>query len=186
MKESTKGHNANCDDIEQLLIKKDVDGLTPEENLLVEKHLKFCERCRTYHSTLSNLQNSMQIRTDEKIVPHPAIRQNIIQRMKALRPEEKGIFKGVWQYIRAIFEYRIPVYQTLLGLVLIFLISFSINRLFLTTEKKPLELQSFAQIESMSYTQISVIDNLQIIDQQKIGRTVKEDPSLTRFTVTAR
>ena len=186
MKEPNKKSSANCDDIEQLLIKKDVDKLTQDENLLVENHLKFCERCRSYQSTLSSLHKSMRISPEEKLIPDPAIRQNIMQRMRSMKPEQTGILKSVWQHIKSTLEYRIPVYQTLLGIVLIFLISFSINRLFLTAKQESLELQSFAQIESLPSTQISVIENLQIIDQQKIGRTVKEDPSLTRFTVTAR
>jgi hypothetical protein len=186
MKEPNKKSSTNCDDIEQLLIKRNIDGLTQNENLLVEKHLKFCERCKNYQSTLLNLQESMQIEPEEKLIPDPAIRQNIIQRMRAAQSKEQGIFQNGWQYIRTALEYRIPVYQTLLGIVLIFLISLSINRLFLTPEKEPLKLQSFAQIETLTSSQMSVIENLDILDQQKIGRTVKEDPSLTRFTVTTR
>lgn len=184
MKESNKGPNVNCDDIEQLLIKKDVDGLTPEENLLVEKHLKFCQRCRTYQSTLSSLHNSMQIDSKEKLVPDPAIRRNIIQRMKALRPEEKGIFKGVLGYFRNILEYRIPVYQTLLIVVLIPLIFFAVDQLFLTPDREPENLEGIAQMEPLVSSQMGVLDNLEIIDQQKIGISVREDTSLTRFIVT--
>jgi hypothetical protein len=184
MKESNKSPNVNCDDIEQLLIKKDADGLTLEENLLVEKHLKFCERCRTYQSTLSSLQNSMKISPDEKVVPHPAIRQNIIQRMKALRPEEKGIFKSGWQYIRTALEYRIPVYQTLLFVLLIPLVFFAVDQLFLTPEHEPENLEGIAQMEPLVSSQMGVLDNLDIIEQQKIGISAKEDTSLRRFIVT--
>jgi hypothetical protein len=184
MKEPNKKSGTNCDDIEQLLIKKNIDELTPDENLLVEKHLKFCERCRGYQSTLLSLQDSMQICSEEKLIPDPAIHQNIIQRMKTLRPEQTGIFKSGWQYIRNMLEYRIPVYQTLLGIVLILLISFSINTLFLTTQKESSKLQVFAQMEPLAYSQMEVLDNLDIIDQQKIGISAKEDTSLTRFLVT--
>ncbi len=184
MKESNKKSNANCDDVEELLIKKEIDKLTPDENLLVEKHLKFCERCRTYQSTLSSLQNSMQISPDEKLTPDPAIRQNIIQKMKALKPEEKGIFKSGWQYIRTALEYRIPVYQTLLIVVLIPFIFFAVDQLFLTPDHEPENLQGIAQIEPLVSSQIGVLDNLDVIDQQKIGISVREDTSLTRFIVT--
>jgi len=184
MKEPNKKSSTNCDDIEQLLIKKDIDELTPDENLLVEKHLKICERCRSYQSTLSSMQNSMQISSEKKLVPDPAIRQNILQRMKALRPQETGIFKSGWGYFRSILEYRIPVYQTLLIVVLIPVIFFAVNQLFLTPDWEPEKLQGVAQMEPLVSSQMGVLDNLDIIDQQKIGISVREDTSLTRFIVT--
>jgi hypothetical protein len=184
MKKTNDNSSIRCDEVERLLIKKDVDGLTPEENLLLEDHLKSCERCRSYQNALLNVQNSIQMDSEEKLIPDPAIRQNIIQRMKTLRPEQTGIFKSGWQYIRNMLEYRIPVYQTLLGIVLILLISFSINTLFLTTEKESSKLPGFAQMEPLVSSQMGVLDNLEIIDQQKIGISAKEDTSLTRFLVT--
>ena len=184
MKKTNENFNIQCDEIEHLLVKKDVEGLTPEEDVLLENHLRLCKRCRSYQNALLSVRNSVQIDSEEKLVPDPAMRQNIIQRMKTLRPEQAGIFKSSWQYIRNMLEYRIPVYQTLLGIVLILLISFSINTLFLTTERASSKLPSFAQMEPLVSSQMSVLNNLEIIDQQKIGISVKEDTSLTRFIVT--
>ncbi|KPL03010.1 MAG: hypothetical protein AMJ73_07915 [candidate division Zixibacteria bacterium SM1_73] len=184
MKKSNENTSLNCDDVERLLIHRIFDGLTPEANLSVEKHLKSCDRCRSYQKTLLNLQDSMQISTEEKLVPDPAIRQNIIRQMKTLRPVETGIFAKGWLFIRSIFAYRVPVYQPLAGVVLIVLIFLAGRQLPLSPGQKTPEPLGLTQIETPTPAQMSVINNLRIIEQQKIGRNVKEDSTLTRFIVT--
>jgi hypothetical protein len=184
MKRSNENPHSNCDDIKQLLVKRIFDELTQDKNLLVEEHLKSCTQCCDYQNTLLNLQNSIQIRTEEKLVPNPAIRENVIQRMKALRPEEAGTLRTTWQRLRGIFEYRIPVYQTLSGLVIIALIFLAVKQISFSPDQKSPEPQSLARMETPVPAQMSVVDNLDIIDQQKIGQNVKEDTTLTRFIVT--
>jgi predicted anti-sigma-YlaC factor YlaD len=186
MKKTNEGFSTQCDEVEHLLVKKDVDGLTPDEDLRLENHLRLCERCRSYQSALLDLRNSVQIDSEEKLMPDPSIRQNIVQRMSALKQKETSILSSPWQFAAKILAYRIPVYQTLAGVVLIFLVSFGINQLFLTIERESLKQPSFAQVETVGATQIRVTESLQIIDQQKIGRSAKEDVALTRFLVTAR
>jgi hypothetical protein len=183
MKKSNENPHINCDDIEQLLIKKSIDELTEDENLLVEEHLKSCERCQSYQNTLSNLQHSMKTGAEEKLVPDPAIRENIIRRMKTLQPQETGILRNAWQHIRCVFEYRIPVYQTLSGVVVIVLIFLATKQISFSPGKQPPEPQSLVRMEMPEPTEMSVVDNLDIIAHQKIGRSAKEDTALTRFIV---
>jgi len=183
MKESNENLSLNCDEIEGLLIQRHFDEITQDQSLLVEEHLKSCDRCRTYQKILLNMQNSMQIGAEEKLIPDPAIRQNIIQQLRALKPQEAGIFARGWHYIRSIFEYRVPVYQALFGVVLIALIFLAIKQYPSSADQKPLEPRGLAQIETPLPAQMSVIDNLEIIKGQKIGLNVKEDTTLTRFIV---
>jgi anti-sigma factor RsiW len=184
MKKSNENPRLNCDDVERLLINRIFDELSQDENTLAEKHLKSCDRCRGYQKTLLNLQNSMRVGVGEKVTPDPAIRENIIQRMKALRPEKAGTRRTSWQYVRNVFEYPIPVYQVLSGLVLIALIFLVASQISFSPNQEPSEPQSLARIEASLPAQMSVIDNLKIIEQQKIGQNVKEDTTLTRFIVT--
>ena len=172
-----------CDDMERLLIKKNFDELTQQESLLVEGHLKSCDLCRSYGKTLSHLQDSMRIGT-EKLAPDPAIRESIIQRMKALRPERARIVAGGWHYIRDLLKHRIPVYQPLLGAVLVLLIFAGAKQLSLPTEERPSDVQSLVETEIVMPAQLSVMDNLEIIRGQRIGRSAGEDTTLARFIVT--
>lgn len=184
MKKLNENPSLNCDDVERLLIHRIFDQLTQEANLSVEEHLKSCERCRSYQKTLLNLQDSMQISTEEKLVPDPAIRQNILRQMKTLKPVETGIFAKGWHLIRSIFAYRIPLYQPLAGVILIVLIFVASRQLSFSPVQKTPEPPSLTRTETPAPAQMSVISNLQIIEQQKIGRNVKEDTTLTRFIVT--
>jgi predicted anti-sigma-YlaC factor YlaD len=185
MKKANENFSTQCDEVERLLVKKDVDGLTSQENLLLKDHLKSCERCRSYQSALLNVRDSVQIDSEEKLIPDPAIRRNILRSMNALKQKETPVLTS-WRHVRSILAYRIPIYQTLAGVALIFLISVGINQLFVSADRETVELQSFAQVETIGATQMRVTESLEIIDQQKIGRSAKEEPELIQFLVTAR
>ncbi len=183
MKNPNENHKMNCDDIQRLLVSKISDEITRDEDRLVEEHLKSCGHCRSYQNTLLNLKDSIRVGTTEKLVPDPAIRENVLQRMRNLQPQEAGILRNAWQYIRSIFEYRIPVYQTLSGVVVIVLIFLATKQITFSPGQQPPEPQSLVRMEMPVPTQMSVVDNLDIIDKQKIGRSAKEDTALTRFIV---
>jgi hypothetical protein len=106
--------------------------------------------------------------------------------MKIRRAKDTRIFKTTWQYIRAILGYRIPVYQALFSVALILVISLGVKQLPVPTEKKSPEQIGFAQMDESVSSQLNVIESLEIIDKQKIGRTAQEDSSLTQFIVTTR
>lgn len=185
MKKSNEKPNTNCDSIQRLLVKKTSDELTSDESLLVGEHLKSCARCQSYQRTLLNLQDSMEISAQEKLVPDPAIRENLIQRMRIQRSQKAGILSSTWRNIRSMLQYRIPIYQPLSGLVVIALIFLMVSHLSFSPDQEPLESQGLAQIQTPTPVQMSVVDNLDIIGRQKIGRNVKEDTTLTRFIVTS-
>ncbi len=184
MKESNNAPLVNCDNIEQLLIKQSIDELTDEENRLIQKHLKSCQRCRSYQSALLKLKYSMQVSEEDKLAPNPAIHEILIQRMKELRPQEIGFLDRAYQSIISLFEYRIPVYQALTGVILIFLLFLGLRHFPFTTGQKSAGIQSITPIGTSTPAQLMVIDNLDIIGKQKIGQNVKEDSTLIRFIVT--
>jgi hypothetical protein len=184
MKESNDQPTANCEDVELLLSKRLVDELTEEEKQQVDVHLKSCNRCLSYERILLSLQESMQIKSEEQLAPHPGIRQNIVQRMKDLKPQETGVLHKTYHFFIRLFEYRIPVYQSLTGMILIFLLFMGLKHFPLTFGQKPEGFQIITQTDTSAPAQLKVLDNLEIIGKQKIGQNVKEDSTLTQFIVT--
>lgn len=184
MKESNDQPVANCEDVELLLSKRLADELTEDEKQVVDTHLKSCNRCLSYERILLSLQESVQIKSEEKLAPHPAIRQHIIQRMKDLKPQETGVLRKTYHFFISLIEYRIPVYQSLTGMILIFLLFLGLKHLPFTIGQKPERLQIATQIDTSAPAQLKVLDNLDIIGKQKIGQNVKEDSTLTQFIVT--
>ncbi len=183
MKESNETPFLNCDDIEELLIKRKIDGLSGEESQMLREHLSSCDRCRGFENTLLNLQDSMQFGTREELVPDPAIRENVIQRMRVLKPKETGILGKIYQAVKSLLQYRIPVYQALPVVILILLLSLAVKQFPSGTRHEPAGLRSVAKTESVVPAQLRVIDDLGIIDQQKIGQSLEEDTTLAQFIV---
>ena len=182
MKKPNENKNTKCDDVEFLLIKRNFDELTGQESLLVEEHLKRCDSCRGYQKHLSSLQESLRIGAD-KLVPDPAIRENVTQRMEALRPRQAGIVARGWHYLGDLLKHRIPVYQPLLGGGLILLIFLGTKQLSVPVEERPADIQAPVRTEVLIPAQMSVMDNLGIVKAQKIGRSAGEDTTLSRFIV---
>lgn len=184
MENPNENKKMKCDEIEFLLIKRNFDELTMKESLLVEEHLEDCDSCRSYQKTLSNLQDSMKINA-ERLAPDPAIRENIVQRMEALRPRQAGILNRGLHYFRDLLQHRIPVYQPLLGAVLVVLIFAGAKQLISPAVEEPAGFQTPAPTEMVMPAQMSVMDNLGIVKAQKIGRSAGEDTTLARFIVSS-
>jgi hypothetical protein len=184
MKESNDQPTFNCEDVELLLSKRLVDELTEEEKQQVDVHLKSCNRCLSYERILLSLQESMQIKSEEQLAPRPEIRQHIVQRMKELKPQEAGVLRKTYHFLIRLFEYRIPVYQSLTGMILIFLLFMGLKHFPFTFGQKPEKIQIITQMDTSIPTQLKVLDNLEILGRQKIGQNVKEDSTLTQFIVT--
>ncbi len=185
MRKSNENSRTNCDDIEGLLIQRHFDEITQNQSLSVEEHLKSCDRCGSFQNTLSNLQNLMQIGVADKLTPHPAIRENIVQRMRTAKLREARNRGSIWQYLRNIFQYRVPVYQVLFGMVLILLIFVAPRQFPLSSDQKAPKKRRLTQTEVPILSQLSVMNNLEIVEAQRIGQNIKEDTTLTRFIVTA-
>jgi hypothetical protein len=183
MENPNENKKMKCDEIEFLLIKRNFDELTTKESLLVEEHLESCDSCRSYQKILSNLQDSMKV-SAERLVPDPAIRENIIQRMEALGPRQPGIVARGWHYLGDLLKRRIPVYQPLLGALLILLIFLGTKQLSAPVEEKRADIQAPVGTEVLIPAQMSVMDDLGIVKAQKIGRSAGEDTTLARFIVT--
>jgi predicted anti-sigma-YlaC factor YlaD len=169
--------------MEWLLVCKILDVITPDQNFKLEEHLKSCERCRNYQETLTILQQIMQAGAKEKLEPNPAIKENLIKRMKAAKQAKAGVLLRIWQSTKAIFEYRIPAYQAVFGLILVALVYFAVGRQPSIYEQEAPIVHSLTRMEVPPPTEMSVMDDLGVIDQQKIGQNVAEDTTLTRFIV---
>lgn len=185
MKDLNKNQKTRCDAVEELLIKQNFEKLSEDENNLLQNHLKTCNGCQKYQLQLANLRSSLVVSEQSSLQPDPLIRQSLINRVKALKPQDHRFFDSLWQRLLNILEYRIPVYQGLIGLACSILIFVMIHYFSLSSYHE-VEIPRYQNMMAdTTFYQINVIKNLQIIGQQKIGKNVREDSLLTRFIVTA-
>lgn len=185
MKYSHKNQTVKCDAVEELLIKQNFESLSEDKNTLLQNHLKNCKHCQDYQNQLASLPSSITISEKSLLKPDPAIRQSLLNRMKALKPKKHRVFDSLWQKMLSILDYRIPVYQGLIGLACSLLIFVVIHYFSFSNQHQPGSPQYELSMADTTFYQINVIKNLQIIEQQKIGKNVREDSLLTRFIVSS-
>jgi hypothetical protein len=185
MKNPNEKKAPSCDQIEQLLVNRTCDRLTEEEERLLRQHLAICARCREYQTALDEVVRAVKPQEERSLLPNPVIRENILKRMKMLKPEDVGVPGKAWEFIRSAFAHPIPVYQAVLGAALIFLLSLGLRHLPSSAVRKVSPPRPLVRMEATLPSQLRVIDNLEIVKQQKIGQSVTDDTTLARFIVSS-
>lgn len=186
MKKTNENSQPTCDQIEMLLVSRTYDQLTDDENRQVEEHLATCERCRRYLNAISRLSSAVRMEEEETLIPHPSIRDNIVQRMKQLKREEMGVWDRILRSIRTAFTYRIPAYQAVVGIALMVLMSLTLRNLPSSALQEPSEERPLVRLAMPESSEMEIVDDLGVLKQQKIGRNVTEDTTLMRFVVSTR
>jgi predicted anti-sigma-YlaC factor YlaD len=177
----------NCASVQELLLKKDFADLTEHESLMLTEHLQQCESCRALEQVLLKMQQAMQPVADEILVPNPAIRQDLRNRIRRTQPARhtSNGLREVWIAFRDILRLRIPVYQAVLGAAVVFVVFIGIDQLNAHGERETLRRLLSEQNGQRAIVHSEVPHRIAQIDSQKIGRSVAEDSLLMKFIVTA-
>ena len=185
MKEFDENRKIKCEDIEKLLIKQEIENLSREERNLIQQHVQTCINCQDYQTQLASIENSMEINQSSLLQPDPAIRQKLINRFEVLKAKKHRFINIIWQSLLSMLEYRIPVYQGLIGVASFILIFVVIHSSSFSFRHQADRLNYTPMMADTTFSEINVIKNLQIIEHQKIGKNVNEDSLLTRFIVSS-
>lgn len=131
----------NCADVQDLLIKKDFAEITAHESLMLNEHLQQCQACRAFQQILLNVQQAMQPAAEEMLIPNPAIRQNLRNRLRRAQPARRASNgrREIWNTLHDILNLKIPVYQAVLGTAVIFAIFIGIDKLNARGEREMLQ-----------------------------------------------
>lgn len=173
-----------CAEIEELLIKKSFENLADSEKNVLKEHLKLCDQCRIFEKTLMKIHGSLELAGENVLIPNPAIWDSLVNRIKATKREQAGLLNKVWQSFVASFKIKIPVYKVVLGIVAVFLIFYSLESLnFFGREKNSTLLKPF-QTEKLGLDSTTVLEYINLIEKQKIGRSIRDDSLLISFIVT--
>ena len=87
--------------------------------------------------TTMEMTRAMAVPPNGSLTPDPAIRENALRRLQALRTKRPGILEVLKRHI---FEFRIPVYQTVFGMAVLFAVFFVTDRAFLSNKAQDLQL----------------------------------------------
>jgi len=177
-------NNANCSNIEDLIIKKEMNNLTENEDLLLTAHLKICKKCRMYKNIVDEFHNVMAVPAEGGLMPAPEIRRIAATKMKELRKEHPLLKNSLWQSVLGILKYRIPVYQAAMGVALFIFVFLSVEQFNRTINYSRENVSEILQREILTVDTVDVLENFFMIDKQKIGRNAKEDSFFTQFIIT--
>jgi len=182
MSNTNNNSEIKCSDIRQILIKKNYEKLG--ENLIcsLHEHLISCPDCQQFEHSLMNVQSAMKITSKDKMLPDPKIRTFLVNRLKKEKMEKQNIFSVVSHRIWKILDFRIPVYQGIIGFAIIILIFLGLNNSQLWDSQPSVESFEYTPVEQLN--QVNVINSLKFIQEQKIGKTVQEDTILTHLLYT--
>ena len=185
MKKKSSLTRISCSEIEELLIKQRIleDELKTAESEVLKTHLATCEECAKYQSVLLNVGHLVDIENEFRLAPSSKIKENLSARLltKNIQDEKAGSEKkGFFDFLRI----KIPVYQAAVGTFLLFLMFYAVSDFGLGNQEK---LDSSPAIfnERPIVDSLAMIQNIRLLESQKLGRNIEEDSLLIRFIVTS-
>ena len=170
-----------CKTIKNLIVRYHCgDSLKEEETNMMERHLPECEDCRKYFSIITTIAHSQE--------PDPvdltSVEKNLNGAFFVPDKNNRRINAG-WQiylFIRRCFSFRIPLYQPVLAVILLLFILSQFNIDFKKRNDSVMQHADSLMDSAVPMRYRYVIDNIDIIKEQKIGETVNEDSSLLKFS----
>jgi len=174
-----------CTHIEDLMIKQAADHKKNErESKEIEQHIIHCSSCRSYKIRLESLENVMQSVSEPDLQSDPAIRRNLIHRMRQIHQSKKSQPDGIIDSIISVLNFRIPVYQAVLAAAfLIFIFMAGINNRERNIQESDLNSSDIQRNLTLMETEY-VIPSPPELEKQKVGINVNEDSVLTGYLYT--
>jgi hypothetical protein len=182
MKNKKNELKKECSQIEKLILEMKSSKISDKQKKKIDHHLSHCRSCREFEKSLSAIVRGMAIEDDLKLEPDPRIQRNLLAYLHNSRKKRASFFHRIWFTVRDMLEIRIPVYQILSAVILLIFIFMGIQKLS-TFHKAELTQESIPQLQEGIFNQFNVIDNLRLIDGQKIGRNFSEDSLLIKMFV---
>ncbi len=185
MKKKSSLTKIRCSEIEELLIKQKIveNDLKTAESEALKTHLATCEECAKYQRVLLNVSHLVAIENEFGLAPNSELKEDLSGRLRAKNirvPKTDSTQKSFLDFLKI----KIPVYQAAVGTLLLFLFFYAVSDFGLGNEER-LDTTSRAQIERSIVDSLTMMQNIRLLESQKLGRNIKEDSLLIRFIVTS-
>lgn len=185
MKKKSSLTKIGCSEIEELLIKQRVveNDLKTAESEVLKTHLATCEECAKYQRVLLKVSHLVAIENEFGLAPNSELKEDLSGRLRAKNipvPKTDSTQKSFLDFLKI----KIPVYQAAVGTLLLFLVFYAVSDYGLGNQEK---LDSSPAIfnERPIADSLTMIQNIRLLESQKLGRNIEEDSLLIRFIVTS-
>jgi hypothetical protein len=171
-----KKKSTDCAHIQQLLSS---DANDKYDNTISE-HLKSCTECQQYADGVEMIRNNYSSdRARDMIVPNPEIKKELLSYMQSREKSDSSF----WPWIKRVINYRIPAYQVATAAAVILILFLTID--YLPDFDQKIYSSSPSEIfpQNPEFSQINLIDSLNLSGLQNIGRNALEDSAITKYLV---
>jgi hypothetical protein len=158
------------------------NGVVPESDPTLEKHLNICPNCRNFFKSLQLIQKRMQKSPLDELKSRSQILSNTINFMKLRQKIEKDKKRTIWSKFKTLFEYRVPVYQALSGFAVLWFLFILISSIYLNPEKEGKSMDSSINVGHITTSDLYIVDSLRLLNIER-GQNAKEDSVLIGFLV---
>ncbi|TFG99339.1 MAG: hypothetical protein E4H13_08970 [Calditrichales bacterium] len=169
--------NNKCDNYQQHLAEQSAADLSTWLDEHPDDHTQQCGECRAFIQSLIKISGTLRQVPNHTLVPDPHIPDRILDRIKNAKQRGQNIKVNRWNWVRSIFEYRIPAYQAVGGAIvfttfIIFLLGYFVPAGPIMNINDGLDPRyEFSAVDSLNQS------------RSDIGETVREDSLLSRFLV---
>ena len=167
----------DCNSIEKIIFQTSINELNENEKVEILQHIGTCENCQSSEKLLNIFKQSLHKElVESKLMPIPAFKGQLINKLKPER-ETKNL---IVDFIRKIFEVKVPLYQVITALVLIGAVTFFLNNKSNNPELFSDNISVIAAIDSNTIS-INFQNSLEWIDNPNKGKSIIEDSILASF-----
>ena len=179
--------NLSCENVRELLIKQKFERISERDWRAIDLHLQNCTACQNFFKAFELLPEVMH-KFNESQAPSAQVKDRLLKEMRRKKQKafsEKG---RVLNRIHTFLNYRLPLYQLIAAVIIIVILNISVvkinqslKREEVTTGKKETEPQRTVQQRQVS----RAVLHLEIVNEKKGGKSLKQDSTYTRFVTFA-
>ena len=167
----------DCKNLQELLITKRIQNISPDEETDVAAHIKACAECRRFQQRIVSLTATTSTPQEVHLSSH--VRNTLLQHMRLKNKPRKR--ESLWR--RYLSSRRITVYQAAAAAALVLFFFIITSRIKdHSGSADHLSMLNVADVEMLNV--ISVQQVHQIVDSQKVGVKLSQDTLLSKILFT--
>lgn len=174
---SAKRSSVSCSEMDEYIAKFISEQLTDNEYELFLSHLQDCGNCRNILNTLEMLPEVLRV-PGETNIPHPSLPDTVKDRLRSTGKSLHTKSYPLPEMVRNFLTHRIPVYQAILLAAAILLLTFILWKPGSGVRENRFPPNAVTQEDSTRQLNANPEPSA-----ARIGRTIEEDSSLTRFMI---
>ena len=168
----------NCTAFQEKIFEYVDAGVPINDDISIKNHIIHCKSCQSFLENITLLKNHMLKPPLEDFEPDPRILETVISSMPVTKRFQKANLTVIWNFIRTFFEYRIPVYQALGGLMVVLMFFIVLNG----SDPRGSYIENRSNQGSITSSELYVLDTLNL-EKFETGQNAKEDSVLVSFLV---